>query len=134
MDTAPVLLYVEDDLSSIKVMRMLVEKVMKLPLHVFQGSDRFMEKLKALDQAPDLFLLDIHMSPHDGFELLWMLRSNRQYRNKKVIAVTASVMGDEIELLKKSGFDGAISKPLNISIFPGLIKSILDNESVWFIA
>ena len=131
----PVFLYVEDDLASIKIMKMVVEKVMKIqPLTVFHGSENFTEKLNAMGAIPDIFLLDIHMQPYDGYELLSMLRDDSRFRYSKIIAVTASVMGEEVDRLKDSGFDGAISKPLNITRFPLLITRILKGEQVWFIS
>jgi CheY-like chemotaxis protein len=134
MPYSPVLLYVEDDPASIKVMKMIVEKVMKIQtLTVFQGSENFMEKLNTI-AAPDVFLLDIHMKPYDGYELLDMLRSDIRFRHSKVIAITASVMGEEVDRLKSKGFDGAISKPINITLFPNLIEKILKGEQVWYIS
>lgn len=135
MLTPPVLVYVEDDPSSIKIMKLIVEKVMKIPsLTIFQGSENFPEKLNDLEEIPDIFLLDIHIKPYDGFEMLAILRADRCFRRSKIIAVTASVMGEEVDQLKRSGFDGAISKPLNISTFPDLIARVMKGENVWFIS
>jgi CheY-like chemotaxis protein len=131
----PLLLYVEDDLASIKIMKMVVEKLMKIQsLIVFHGSQNFMEKLNAMESVPDIFLLDIHMQPYDGYTLLTMLRADSRFRHSKIIAITASVMGEEVDRLKDSGFDGAISKPLNITHFPVLVKRILKGEQIWFIS
>jgi len=41
---------------------------------------------------------------------------------------------EEVSLLKSSGFDGAIAKPLNIEVFPDLIARIINGEQVWYIA
>lgn len=112
-----------------------MEKVMQLDtLLVFQGSDGFLENLNDLETAPDIFLLDIQMEPINGFEMLQIIKTHKRFRKSKVIAITASVMGEEVDRLKESGFHGAISKPLNISAFPGLIGRILRNESVWFVS
>jgi CheY-like chemotaxis protein len=135
MPNSPVILYVEDDPASITIMKAIIEKIMKIPsLTVFQGSDRFMEKVIALKAQPDVFILDIHMKPLDGYELLTMLRADSRFRHSKIIALTASVMGEEVDRLKSNGFDGAISKPLSIRQFPGLLERILQGEPVWFIS
>jgi CheY-like chemotaxis protein len=73
------------------------------------------------------------MKPYDGLELLSMLRGDPQFDKSKVIALTASVTNEEVSMLKQSGFDGAIAKPLNIEAFPGLISQIVQGESVWYI-
>ena len=130
----PVLVYVEDDEASIIVMTTIVERVMKLPrLHVLQNSADFVDQVKQLGVTPDIFLFDIQMNPYDGFDLLSMLRNDPQYKNSKVVALTASVMSEEVARLKESGFDGAIAKPLNIDLFPELIARIVNGERVWYI-
>ena len=135
MPTPPTLVYVEDDPSSIKIMKLIVENVMKIPsLTIFQGSKDFPEKINNLKEPPTIFLLDIHIAPYDGFEMLSILRADKRFKKSKIIAVTASVMGEEVDQLKYSGFDGAISKPLNISTFPDLIARVVKGENVWFIS
>ena len=130
----PVLVYVEDDEASILIMKMVVERVMGLPtLHVLQSRADFVQQVKGLGVVPDVFLLDIQMKPYDGVELLAMLRGDSQFKESKVIALTASVTNEEVSLLKNGGFDGAIAKPLNINAFPDLIAKIIDGESVWYI-
>ena len=131
----PILVYVEDDENSIVVMKMVVERIMGLPkLHVLQSRADFVLQVKELGVVPDVFMLDIHMKPYGGIELLSMLRSDPQFEASKVIALTASVTNEEIALLKRGGFDGAIAKPLNIEAFPGLISKIMNGEQVWHIA
>ena len=131
----PILVYVEDDENSIFVMKMVVERVMKLPtLHVLQSRADFVQQVKGLGVVPDIFLLDIQMKPYDGVELLSMLRGDPQFNKSKVIALTASVTNEEVSLLKSGGFDGAIAKPLNIEAFPDLIARIIKGEPVWYIA
>jgi len=130
----PVIVYVEDDQPSIGVMKAVVEKVMGLPkLHILSSSADFIEQVKQLGVQPDIFLLDIQMDPYDGFDLLVMLRNEPQYEHSKVVALTASVTNEEVSLLKKGGFDGAIAKPLNIELFPHLIARILKCEQVWYV-
>ena len=131
----PILVYVEDDENSIFVMKMVVERVMKLPtLYVLQSGADFVEQVKGLGVVPDVFMLDIQMKPYDGVELLAMLRKDPQFKCSKVIALTASVTNEEVSLLKSGGFDGAIAKPLNIEVFPDLIARIINGEQVWYIA
>ena len=131
----PVLVYVEDDENSIFVMKMVVERVMKLPtLYVLQSRADFVQQVKGLGVVPDVFMLDIQMKPYDGVELLAMLRKDPQFKCSKVIALTASVTNEEVSLLKSGGFDGAIAKPLNIDIFPNLIARIINGEHIWYIA
>ena len=135
MNSNPTLVYVEDDEASIFVMKMVVERVMGLPkLHVLQSRADFVEQVKDLGVVPDVILLDIHMKPYGGIELLSMLRGDPQFKCSKVVALTASVTNEEVSLLKDRGFDGAIAKPLNIDAFPNLIARITNGEQIWYVA
>lgn len=128
-------LYVEDDPRSRQVMDLIMKKAMKVQnLYVFENSSDFMMRVKALPKQPDVILLDIHVTPHDGFTMLNMVREDEGLKGAKVIALTASVMNEEVEALRAQGFDGAISKPLSVSLFPGLIERVVAGESIWHIA
>jgi twitching motility two-component system response regulator PilG len=125
-------LYAEDDPYSRKLMEIIAEKVFESPnMTIFENSQDFMQRLKTLPRRPDIILLDIHMKPHNGFEVLKMIRDDDFYKKTKVIALTASVMNEEIAILKTSGFDGTIGKPFNIASFGSLIEQILNGKPVW---
>ncbi|MCA9970734.1 MAG: response regulator [Anaerolineales bacterium] len=128
-------LYVEDDALSREVMETLLLRFVGVGgLTLFADSRDFMARLAALDPQPDFILLDIHVEPHNGYELLAMLRSNPDYRACKLIAVTASVMLDEVRQLQTGGFDGALAKPLDMSTFPELIADLEAGRMVWQVA
>lgn len=130
-----VYLYVEDDLCSRQVMQMIMEKAMQVEhLVIFENSENFMERVRALSVLPDIILLDVHVQPHNGFDMLNMLREDPGLRDARVIALTASVMNEEVEELRQGGFDGAIAKPLSIQTFPDLMRCIIAGETVWHIA
>lgn len=126
--------YVEDDPLSREIMQMIMENVMGVKqLTQFENSADFMSRLKALQTKPDVILLDIHVKPDSGFDLLRMLRADPDYSHSRIVALTASVMNEEIEQLRRSGFDGAIGKPLSVQTFPDLIARILKGDPVWYI-
>ncbi|MBN1310076.1 MAG: response regulator, partial [Anaerolineae bacterium] len=98
-------LYIEDDLLSREVIRIALEDIMKYEkVWIFETSDNFLERIKGLENVPDIILLDIHMRPLDGFAMLKMLRKNDAFSASRVIALTASVMHEEVAMLKQSGF------------------------------
>jgi CheY-like chemotaxis protein len=127
-------LYVEDDPMSRQIMEMILKHAMKVQhVTVFEDSSDFAERLQQLQPPPDVILLDIHVRPLNGFEMLAFIRRDERLSGSKVLAVTASVMSQEVIQLRSSGFDGAISKPLSVSHFPDLIRRLLAGESVWYI-
>jgi CheY-like chemotaxis protein len=127
-------LYVEDDSLSWEIMQMIMGSAMGVRnLTIFKGSEDFMARVKALPHKPDIIMLDIHIGPYDGFEMLAMLRADADYDSSRIVALTASVMSEEVERLRAAGFDGAIAKPLSVQAFPALMEQIINGENVWYI-
>lgn len=128
------LLYVEDDARSRDVLRMVQRMNPELfELVIFDNSQDFESRLSQLEPQPDLILLDIHVQPYSGFDMLERIRSHREYDAIRVIALTASVMNEEIELLQRAGFHSVVSKPLNMDEFPDLVQRIMRDEKVWYV-
>ncbi len=126
-------LYVEDDPPSRQVMNLIMRSMGVERYSAFEDSKNFLERLNTLSERPDIILLDIQMNPYNGFEILNMIRSDPNFAQAKIIALTASVMNEEVDQLKRAGFDGAIAKPVEFREFPFLIKRIIQDESVWHI-
>lgn len=128
----PAILYVEDDPLSRVVMGDLLKRGMHYEnVTIFEDSADFMERLEALPVKPVIIFLDIHMAPLDGFAVLRLIRANQTYQGTPVIALTASVMNEEVKMLKDAGFDGVIAKPLDADLFPKTLQRILNGEQVW---
>jgi CheY-like chemotaxis protein len=125
-------LYVEDDVTNRLVMEMLLTyEIDDARLIMLENSVDFKQKLNTLSPRPDVFLLDIHVQPYDGYEMLKIIRTHPHYTRAKVIAVTASAIGDVIKDLMAAGFDGAINKPIRKDIFGDLIERVVQGEQVW---
>ncbi|MGD9094095.1 MAG: hypothetical protein PVF74_14705, partial [Anaerolineales bacterium] len=62
-----------------------------------------------------------------------MLKSDPNYSKIPIVALTASVMNEEVQQLRRAGFDSGISKPISVRTFPALIQRIADGEKVWHI-
>lgn len=128
-------LYVEDDCLSREVMQMLLEDMIGVPsFTVFEDSADFITRLETLNPQPDIILMDIQMQPLNGFEMLSLLRSHPRYREQRVIALTASVMNEEVERLRQAGFDGCIGKPVDTDVFSDLVEQIEAGHSIWKVA
>jgi CheY-like chemotaxis protein len=80
---------------------------------------------------PDFIFLDIQMKPFSGFEILKMIRETEEYADIPVIALTASVMNEEIEMLRKAGFNSVIAKPLDQQTFPRILEDIMHGKEIW---
>ena len=76
---------------------------------------------------PDLVLMDIQMPGKDGFALLAELR-NSDYKDLRVIALTAHAMAGDRDRALEAGFDGYISKPIDIRQFPLQVAEALEGR------
>jgi CheY-like chemotaxis protein len=128
----PVILYVEDDRISRGIINIVLTKTMGYE-HVYVMSDKewASKDPDLLDPKPTLVFLDIHMKVLDGYEIFKDLRARSSYKGVRIVALTASFMGDEVQRLKEVGFDGGIAKPINANVFPELVKRLAAGEEIW---
>lgn len=132
MNVQPVILYVEDDHHSREVMEIILREVMRITrVTIFDDSRDFVSRLKALDPQPDVILLDIHVTPHNGFEMLKLIRNESAFDHVPVVALTASVMNEEVHELQIAGFIGVVAKPVDMDTFPEILNHIMTGEKVW---
>ena len=54
-----------------------------------------------------------------------------QLAPSKVVALTASVMYDDIRRVKEAGFDSFIGKPVRPARFANQVRQILAGETLW---
>ncbi|MCI0709205.1 MAG: response regulator [Chloroflexi bacterium] len=128
----PAFLYVEDDEMSRIVMNVVMTRMLGFEnLTIFEDSADFLERLLSLDPMPDFIFLDIQMKPYTGFEMLEMIRETEEYAEIPVIALTASVMNEEVELLRRAGFNSVIAKPLDQQSFPHILEDIMNGKEIW---
>lgn len=74
---------------------------------------------------PDLILLDYMLPDVNGNIVCQAIRKNAEFENIKIVIVSGVVKQEEIDLLLKSGAEGFIKKPFNISELTETIADIL---------
>jgi CheY-like chemotaxis protein len=75
--------------------------------------------------APRLVMMDVQLPGMDGIETLRRLRNEEQTRAIPVVAVTASVMGQEIKRIEDAGFDGYLQKPVTLKELLAAVEELL---------
>ena len=80
----------------------------------------------ARERRPDLILMDIQLPGINGIEALKVLRADAETARIPVIAVTASVMQQDRNLITEAGFDGYIAKPINLKEFIETVRAMLE--------
>jgi two-component system cell cycle response regulator DivK len=83
----------------------------------------------ALEHAPDLVLMDIQLPDIGGVEALARLRADERGAFLSVLALTAQAMEGDRERFLAAGFDGYLSKPVDIPSFVATVKSYCDGAS-----
>jgi two-component system cell cycle response regulator DivK len=68
----------------------------------------------ATEHSPDLVLMDIQLPDIDGVEALGRLRADGRTASLPVLALTAQAMEGDRERFLAAGFDGYLSKPVNV--------------------
>jgi two-component system cell cycle response regulator DivK len=120
------ILVVEDSPDNMKLCRALLalkgHQVVGLP-----SGEGLLEAVRA--SAPELVLMDIQLPDKDGFTLLREIRASR-FKALKVVALTAHAMAGDRERALEAGFNGYITKPLDIRTFPAQIERALNGELV----
>lgn len=89
------------------------------------GGEGLLEALGTHD--PDLVLMDIQLPGRDGFALLAEIRASSQ-ACRRVVALTAHAMTGDRERALAAGFDGYITKPIDIRSFPLEVNAALERE------
>ena len=76
----------------------------------------------ARERTPKLVLMDIQLPGMDGVTALGQLRDDPKTSRIPVVAMTASVMKEDRERFDKAGFDGFITKPIDVRQFPQQVR------------
>lgn len=82
------------------------------------GGEGLVETVR--ERTPALVLLDIQLPDRDGYELLADLRAAFG-AELRVVALTAHAMASDRARALEAGFDGFITKPIDIREFPGQV-------------
>jgi DNA-binding response OmpR family regulator len=120
------ILIVDDEPSIVVPIQFLMEQQGYNVLVAENGED-------ALDAIykykPDLILLDIMLPRIDGYEVCEIVRLNPEYRDIKIIFLTAK--GREVEIAKglALGANAYITKPFSNTQLVAKVKELLDNTN-----
>jgi len=105
------ILVVEDNEKNMKLLRDVLQATGYRTLEASTGGQALM---LATEHGPALVLMDIRLPDMDGVEALGRLRMDQRTASIPVVAITAQAMKRDGERFKEAGFDGYLSKPLDI--------------------
>jgi two-component system, cell cycle response regulator DivK len=114
------ILVVEDNETSMKLFRDVLQAKGYSTLEATTGEDA-VELARTLD--PALVLMDVRLPGIDGIEALAQLRGNERTAAIPVVALTAQAMRGDGRRFLDAGFDGYLSKPVDIIELIRVVKS-----------
>jgi two-component system, cell cycle response regulator DivK len=78
------------------------------------------------EHRPGLALMDIQLPDMDGVETLDRLRADERTASIPVLALTAQAMEGDPERFLSAGFDGYLSKPVDIADLVATVRRYCD--------
>ena len=105
-----IILIVDDELSILVPLQFLMEKEGYLP-KLAQSGKEAIEKIA--DIQPDLILLDIMLPDLDGYEIYQMIRNRPEWKNIRIIFLTAKNRDADMAKGLAMGADAYITKPFS---------------------
>ena len=117
------ILVVEDNEKNMKLVRDVLQAKGYRTLEATTGG-RAVEL--ATEHGPDLVLMDVQLPDINGLEALGRLRADERTASIPVLAVTAQAMQGDRERFLAAGFDGYVSKPLDIVELVETVKKHCD--------
>ena len=111
MSAGAQVLVVEDNEKNMKLFRDVLLAAGYRTLEATTGEEAV---AVATEHSPDLVLMDIQLPDIDGVEALGRRRADGRTASVPVLALTAQAMEGDRERFLAAGFDGYVSKPVNV--------------------
>ena len=115
------ILIVEDNPDSMKLFRAVLAARGHTVVGL-AGGHGLEEAVRSTD--PALVLLDIQLPGEDGFQLLARLRAT-DLPLPPIVALTAHAMAGDRERALEAGFDGYLTKPIDVAAFGPTVEGLL---------
>lgn len=126
MSALPLVLIVDDNVRN----RKLARDVLRLArFRTVEAATAAEAIALAFEQLPDVILMDLRLPDLDGTEALRMLRAVPRTSSIPVVAVTALRLDADEAWVLEAGFVGSIVKPIDVDLFPDLVRRFLAREA-----
>ena len=113
------ILLIEDNGQNLYLITFILEKN---GYEVIQARDGLEGIEKAIQEKPDLILLDIQLPVMDGYQVARRMKSMPELKDIPIVALTSYAMAGDRERILAAGCDGYIEKPINPETFMAEIE------------
>lgn len=114
------ILQIEDNYANKKLVERILEPHGYRLLHAADGQSGVD---LALEELPDLILLDMGLPDMDGQTLVALLRDSPELLNVPIVALTAWPVEIAGEMATRYGCNGCITKPIDVAEFAAQIAT-----------
>ncbi|HTX90903.1 MAG TPA: response regulator [Anaerolineales bacterium] len=120
------ILLVEDNVDNFELVRFLLDRAgcEVIPGHTGREAIQL-----ASQHKPDMILLDLSIPEIDGWEAAREIKANPETSSIPLFALTAHTLPGDRQRAKEAGFDGFISKPIDVAGFGESINKALKTKS-----
>ncbi|MCS6836540.1 MAG: response regulator [Anaerolineae bacterium] len=106
----PIVLYIEDNPLNLE----LVSKSLRAAGYLVLGANSGEQGISmAIHHRPDLVLMDLHLSDMSGVQVAACLREHPLTKHAAIVALTATMVGDQAQWCKDNDFDDFLAKPVS---------------------
>lgn len=122
-DGKAIILAVEDNADNMLTLRALLSE----RFHLVEAVTGIEGVEYARKFQPMLILMDIALPEMNGIEALHQIRSDPATSTIPVVAVTASAMSGDRDAIVAEGFDGYVSKPIDVQELEDMLSRFIEN-------
>lgn len=119
------ILYIEDNFENKLLVRRLLESAGYL---VLEADDGLSGIHMAIENQPDLIIMDINIPGMDGYEATTKIKAVDDLASTPIVALTANVMKGDREKSLVAGCDGYLQKPINPDNFIQTIEEYMSGR------
>ena len=121
-------LYIEDNPANLRLVSQVLAR--RKNIHLWSAHEPMLGLELAMENKPDLILLDINLPGMDGYGVLKQLRQWEATCHIPVIAISANAMQKDIQRGMDAGFDDYITKPIDVKALLNAVdnKLSINNE------
>jgi two-component system cell cycle response regulator DivK len=122
MPDQPRILVVEDNPDN---RTLITDLLIALNFQVLEAIDGVQGVEMALQEKPDLILMDLSLPQKDGWEATREIKANSEVAHIPVIALTAHAMLGDRERALEAGCNDYITKPINVMELTSKLKTYI---------
>ena len=123
--SAPTILLVEDNELNRKIVRDLLKRTTYRLIEAHDGEAAI---VTALEQSPDLILMDIQLPKISGIEATRRLRAEAATAKTPIIAITSFALSGDDQKAKEAGASAYLAKPYSPFTLLELIRKLLPEK------